>query len=221
MAILTRILLTLAAFVVVHTSSAQTSHQPLTEFERDSLKKEVATILTTDQRYRWMILFGEIDEKKVQAYRKLEQNLQVERMMEVQHNHAGISTAAKDSLWTLQQQLDTMNLLKLAGIIAAHGFPGDYIRTEDLSIILMHSPRLPVINDVLSMLLEEVKLQHMPAMEYALLYDKVQLARKLPQLYFAAGQAQNGMTSGLANPTDLDATNRARKELGLPVLETK
>ncbi|MFI5195454.1 MAG: hypothetical protein ACHQD8_00055 [Chitinophagales bacterium] len=191
-------------------------HIPLTKHLKDSLRKEVETMLVNDQKYRWMLMFGELDEKKLAEMRKLPEGDQWKRMKQVQDNKVGISEHQKDSLWQLQGAIDSVNFIKMSGIVRRYGFPKKYVEVYKASAIFLHSPVQFLTDDFFKVLMQEVKNNNMPGLEYATIYDKAQLNNKLPELYYVCEHYDpTTKTSHIRQPKDLEATNRAREEIGL------
>ena len=70
------------------------------------------------------------------------------------------------------------------------------------------------------MLKEEVEYGNLSGMEYAIMYDRTQNARHLPELYYVNKHYDSTTkTTIIRKPIDLIATNIARKEIGLKVLK--
>ncbi len=188
----------------------------LSKAEKERLTTELETLCANDQKYRWMLTFGELDEQKVQAFRKMDQKEQFTRMKAVQQNKAGISQSQKDSLWRLQAQIDSVNFTRVSEIISNYGYPQKWEDADNISTILLHSPLHMVDDRLFEMLLREVKEGNMPGMDYATMYDKIQIERKLPELYYVTEHFDAATkTFAIGKPADLAATNRARQEIGL------
>lgn len=175
-------------------------------------------MMEDDQHFRWMLTFGELDEGRVEAYKKMDLEKQTERMVLVRKGVSGISAAQRDSLTRLQEQLDSINFEKLSTLILQFGCPAGYFDVRDISVVWMHNTRR--INDaMLAFLLTEVKEDCMPAQEYAMIYDRVQLDKKLPERYFVIEHYDTVTgTYSIGKPADINATNQARREIGLKKL---
>ena len=207
----------LAGLFLFFTAHAQnTVHTPLNKKIKDSLKREIENMVADDQKYRWMIQFGELDERKIAEMKKQEPKEQYRRMKDVLNNKTGISRQQKDSLWQLQSAIDSVNFLKMSGIIRTYGYPGKYVSAGKVSTIFLHTP-IDIINEnFLNTLMTEVKMGNMPGMEYALIYDRVQQEHKQPELYYVMEYYDAaGKTPGIRHPADVEKTNKAREEMGL------
>ena len=58
--------------VSVCASAEQTKHAPLSRPQKDSLRNEIEVMDANDQKYRWMIMYGELDEQKINEIKKME-----------------------------------------------------------------------------------------------------------------------------------------------------
>lgn len=207
-------------FATITVSAQHTGHLRLTKALKDSLRNEIETMLANDQRYRRMIMYGETDETKLAAIIKQEANEQFKRMKDVSDNKAGISVHVKDSLWQLQSAIDSANFIKMSGIIYKYGFPKKYVAAYKVSAILLHSSPHFMTMDFFNILKEEVINGNMPGIEYATIYDKTRLNNKLPELYYVIEHFDpKTNTSVIGKPRDIEATNRAREEIGLKKIQ--
>ena len=204
----------------INASAQNAAHTPLTKALKDSLRNKIETMLANDQKYRWMIMFGETDENKLAELRKRNEADQFKRMKDVRDNKVGISQYAKDSLWQLQGALDSANFIAMAGIIYKYGYPKKYIEAYKVSAIFLHASIHLMTPDFFKTLKEEVLNGNMPGMEYATIYDKQQVNNKLPELYYVLEHFDTKTnTSAIGHPKDLEATNKAREEVGLKKLK--
>ena len=207
-------------FTTINTFAQNAKHVLLTKALKDSLKNEVEIMLANDQKYSWMIMFGETDDNKLAELRKTNEADQFKRMKDVRDNKVGISQSAKDSLWQLQGALDSANFIEMAGIMYKYGYPKKYIEAFKVSVIFLHASLHLMTPDFFKKLKEEVLDGNMPAMEYATIYDKQQVNNKLPELYYVLEHFDTKTnTSAIGKPKDLEATNKAREEIGLKKLK--
>ena len=201
------------------TSTAQvTVLQPLSKRQCDSLKKEIDIMVANDQKYRWMLMYGETDEQKLKEIRVLDRQAKSVRMLEAHANKVGISQTLKDSLWILQVRIDSVNFMKVSGILYKYGVPKG-VAPGNISLIIDHTPSL-ITDDLLAVLKQEVEDKHFPGLEYAIVYDGLQVYRKLPELYHVTNY-YNAITktAAISTPENIEATNKARKEIGLKRLK--
>ncbi len=211
------LLLTLLSTSLISTAQ-NTVLQPLSKAQQDSLKKEVEIMVANDQKYRWMLMYGETDEQKLKELRGMNEHDRSIRMQQARANKAGITQAVKDSLWKLQVHIDSANFNRLSAILYKYGVPHS-IMPGDVSLIFDHSPDM-MIDDLLALLKQEVEDKHFPGIEYAIIYDGLQNYRKLPELYHVTKYYNTTTkTATIKQPGDLEATNKARKEIGLKRLK--
>ncbi|MBC7553936.1 MAG: hypothetical protein H7257_08155 [Taibaiella sp.] len=197
------------------TFAQSTKHITPNKQQNDSLKKEIETMCESDQKYRWMMMLGELDEQKIMDFRNGDQNLMNLRITDVMKNKTGLSQWQKDSIGHLQDKIDSLNFLTLSGIINRYGFP-QCVKAWKVSTILLHASPTLMNDDFFKMLMEEVKNGNLPGYEYAAMYDKMRTAKKLPELYYVNEHFdQATKTSHILTPIDINATNIARKEIGL------
>ena len=198
-------------------AGAQTTpHPKLTKALKDSLKTEIDAMMVADQKYRWMLQLGEMDDTKLQALKKMSDEDMGKRMRDVMHNKVGISAVQKDSLGQLQSIIDTVNFIKMTAIIYKFGYPKKYVSSYTPTTILGHAANGLVTADLFKVLREEVRNKNMPPYEYAELYDMVQLHNKQPELYYVIEHGNpKSNSSEIWKPKDLEATNKARREIGL------
>ena len=199
------------------TTIAAAQHTHLNKHLKDSLRTEIEIMFTNDQKYRWMLSFGELDTQKVAAWRVKSDSAKVERMKLVMKHKAGADPAKLDSVARLQDHIDSANFYTLMAIIKNYGFPHRYIAAYKVSIILQHAADGLKDDNFFKILKDEVLDGHMPAGEYANLYDKVQLDQRLPPLYHVIQYYDKQHDQNpYGTPIDLDKTNKAREEIGIP-----
>jgi hypothetical protein len=190
-------------------------HTRLSHHQQDSLQSELETMLAKDQQYRWMLMYGELNPQKLEEWKHKDEKAKWQRFKDVQKNNAGISQFQKDSIGKYQDENDSGNIVKLTEIITRYGFP-TYIEDYKVTTILLHASSAQVNDDYLKMLKEEVLLGNMSAMEYARLYDEVHYRLHLPELYYVNETFDQATGKGkVAQPVNMDETNKARKEIGL------
>lgn len=186
----------------------------LTRNQKDSLKKEIKTMMAEDQKYRWMVMLGEMDSAKLASLRKMPEKDKWQRMKDVRMNRAGISRIQKDSLDDLQQQIDTANMHKIIAIINGFGFP-TYIEPWEVTTFFLHLPAL-LDDGHIKMLKDLTKKGKISADEFAAIYDRRQMDKNLPELYCVAPHLDTVTgKSAYPIPLNLDETNKARAEIGM------
>lgn len=183
---------------------------------KDSLRRELEMISKADQQYRWMIMLGEVDSAKLEVLRNLNVKDQHQRMMDVMKNKVGLSQHLKDSLNDLQAPIDSINFYKIAGIIQTHGIPLKKWEVYKVTTVFWHSPIGLMTSSFFEMIKKEVINGKLPPLEYAFLYDRTQLAKKLPMRYYALDKHEASVRGNKPDlPIDIEAINVARREIGM------
>lgn len=199
---------------------AQLHHYP-SKKQKDSLAQVLDAMIKNDQQYRWMISFGEFDQHKIEELRRMTSDEMLAYMVEARQGKKGMSKKQRDSLVAIQEHIDSVIFLTMLGIIRQFGYPHGYFDAGDVTTILIHSEKR-IDEPMLAYLLQEVKHGCMPGMEYAVLYDGIQLRQKQPEKYYVI-QHYDSVTkqSRITTPPNIDATNRFRKEVGLRKLKLR
>lgn len=187
--------------------------QKLPKNTRDSIKVELAQILEDDQRYRWQLMLGELDSTKLDSLKSLPDEIRWQRINRAISYKVGFGKVVADSLWQLQNNLDSLNKEKFIEIVKLHGYPS-YKRTKAVGAgtILIHMVDSADFYKLLPLLSLELKKGNMPAYEYASWYDRCQLNLKRKQLYGA-------YDSQYPCVENLEDTNNERKKIGLKRLK--
>lgn len=169
-----------------------------------AITRTIDTLLINDQRYRWMSQFGTTDLRELDSFRGLTTGAQLDRMRDVVARKVGLPQAVFDSLWALQDKLDELNFAVISALIKEKGFPKGRSLSYRVATLLQHSAQR-IDPQFMMLLFAEFKAGHLPPMEYAVIYDNVQLAHNKPAIYCVDGR----------KPVDTTATNIARQEIGL------
>ncbi len=215
-----RRLLIIASIIVTNQCIAQKiGRQPTTRKIRDSIANVLEQAVKYDQHYRWMCQLGTLDQREIDSLRKLDEKEKFKRMALVGANKVGISKYQKDSLGRLQSILDSVNFVKVSGILYKYGYPHSERDRSWASLIVLHNEDL-VDTAFLAMVKQEVLGKRLDAIEYAGLYDRWRSSRHLPKLYYGNDIYDSRTnTFSTEKPTDLEATNKARAEIGLELLK--
>lgn len=209
----------IATFVSTATTYAQhTDRLHVTRKIRDSISRELAIAIADDQRYRWMCQFGTLDQREVDSFKSLDDASKFKRMAQAGGNKVGISKYQKDSLGILQDKLDSLNFVKVMGIIYKYGYPRNENDRNRLSVIVMHNDSR-IDTAFLSTVKQEVFSGRLPAIDYAIWYDRFRSVRHLPKLYYIADEYNEAHNSfAQEKPKNVEETNEAREEIGLKKL---
>ncbi|MBC7554012.1 MAG: hypothetical protein H7257_08535 [Taibaiella sp.] len=106
------IIVVLIALCPLGSFGRTTKQARLTNHVKDSLKIEIEQMLADDQKYRWMLEFGEVDSQKINAWKRVDDSAKFTRMKLVMDRKAGIAPAILDSLGDLQSIIDAANFSK-------------------------------------------------------------------------------------------------------------
>lgn len=171
--------------------------------------KQLDTLLVMDQKYRSMIMYGELNKHKIDSIEKLPKDTFWEHVKQAREGEIGISKKAKDSLLVLQNSLDTLVMNKLEAIILKYGYPS-YNRTRFLNtnIFVLHLIGELNFKRFYPLFNIELAKGNMPPEDYAMWYDRNQLGLNKKQLY-------GEYNSACPCVEDLDVTNIARLKIGL------
>lgn len=225
------LVLLMAFFTISLTLLAQsaTDKKSISESEKVLIQSIFEEISITDQLYRNKLSKGTLDEKIIAEIDSVFDNEGVQAGIVYENSlNLSLPQAVKDSLWELQAALDLQNHLTLKGLWEVYGFiPKNIIKEKNYvqTLLLLHPPRdwdVPIyLKEYSEMLIIEVRAGRMPAFAYASFYDnmKAKILRK-PQLY-GTNQQFSPKTNSILPPIieDLEKTNLAREEIGLPALK--
>ncbi len=188
----------------------------------DAYRAVLDEIIESDQRYRTQISWGTTDAEEIARLDSLPND---EQMAEhVRRNQEGIKLdkELEDALWVKQIEIDRANTKRLMRWIEECGWPSEERLgegTPSMVPVLIHM-QMEEATWVLPILREEVLNGRMPPRPYASIYDRKQQHEGKPQLY-GMMQAFDSKTRTILAPAihDLDATNRARAEIGMDPIE--
>lgn len=206
-----------------------TDKKPIGESEKVLIQAIFEEISITDQLYREKLSKGTLDETIIARIDSVFENEGVQAGFIYEKSlNLSLPKAVEDSLWELQAALDLQNHLTLKGLWDVYGFvPKDIIKEKNYvqTLLLLHPPRdwdVPTyLKEYSKMLILEVRAGRMPAFAYASFYDnmKAKILRE-PQLY-GTNQQFSTKKNTILPPIieDLEKTNSAREQIGLPVLK--
>lgn len=207
---------------------AQPAYPIPSELEKIALVQLFEAVDVADQQYRKYLSAGTLDDQLIQEMNAVYDSAGIEAYLQFKAElKLQLTASTKDSLWALQHANDYRNHLLLRGVLATYGWPGERILGDQHYqplMLLLHPPKQWTPKEVLAWysprLKEEVTAGRMPAIQYAQFVDNVlgKMLRK-PQLY-GTNEQFDPSTGKVLPPgiTDLQATNRARTEIGLPAL---
>ena len=186
--------------------------QKLSKKTKRYLKLEMDSISVTDQKYRWELMFKELNKAKLDSLKKLPKTNFWEHVTKAMKNEIVFSKSVNDSLWKLQNHLDSINANKFYLILQKYGYPSyNRIQSYTASSLSLHLMGEYNFNRFLEVFKKEVEKKNMPANEYAKWYDRNQLVQKKKQLY---GE-YNSLFPCVEN---INITNLERAKIGLHIL---
>lgn len=225
----TILLLIFAALGFISTAQEIKLKKETTPSELELLKQVFKEISITDQLYRAPLSSETLDTILLAKIDSVFDNHGVEEGFQYRTSlNLSLSEKVKDSLWQLQHQIDFKNHQILRGIFSNYGFiPKEIIEEHNYVqiLLLMHPPKdwdvTIYLEKYSKLLMPEVKAGRMPAKTYANFYDNMKAKiLRLPQLYGTNKQFDPAEQKVLPPIIEnLEKTNRARKEIGLPILK--
>jgi hypothetical protein len=171
-------------------------------------------MLVTDQKYRIMLMYGETNQKKLDSILQLPFDVRLKRLRRHDTPEYGLSKVIADSLWKIQNKIDSINVSQLKAIITRFGWPDEKKFGETPKIILMHA-NVQTVKELHFFLLEEVKSKRLKPFTFATIWDRklAQLGQK--QLYGTIFKFDTDGKTLQPLIENVDSTNKARKLIGL------
>lgn len=188
-----------------------------------SYRESLEAIMESDQLYRDAISWGTTDPSELARLKALDDEAHMAEY--VRRNAEGISLDSdlEKELWEKQIAIDRANTHKLMQLVEQYGWPTDESAGDGFPSpvpVLIHM-QMDDAEWVLPKLRDEVLAGRMRPDPYAMIYDRKQQHDGEPQLY-GKTQAFDSKTMTILAPAivDIDATNRARAEIGMePLVE--
>ncbi|MBL4706386.1 MAG: hypothetical protein JKY54_17795 [Flavobacteriales bacterium] len=220
-------------FVLVFASCQQTSNNHETSVNLSQKGIDIWTLAIekmnkSDQKYRNVLSLGTLNDSLLRVDKELRKTASLEEYFVFMNSVTKtITKEENDSIWKLQHKIDYENYLEIKSLTQKYGYPSQERLGKDLDIfpILVHPPLeiepQKYLEEVVSIFKPEVMEKRMNPKTYAMLYDNIKgKILKDPQLYGTNG-IFNSKTMKVGNPLieSIEATNIARKEIGLPELK--
>lgn len=202
----------------------------LTQADKDFLYEEIELMLEFDQKYRSPLSLGTLDEKILAEDKEKSKTLEIEEYIIYRQSLEleEMPQEIKDSLWALQHEIDYNNYVKIKFLIKEYG----YLSKERLGqksdrffVMLLHpAPQLDpkeYRDEMAAIFANEVKYKRMTPLQYAMFYDNITYKIMNEPMLYGTGNIFNHKTGTLEPPfiKDLETSNKARKEIGLPLLK--
>jgi len=197
-----------------------TTNRQLNKNDKVKVREQLANMLNSDQKYRMMLMYGETDKKKLDSILELPSDIRLKILRRHNTPEYGLSKAIADSLWKMQNNIDSINVLQLKVIIARYGWPDEKrFGKNHAKIILLHAD-VQIVEKIHALLLDEVKLKKLKPFTFATIWDTKLAHSGCKQLYGTIPMVDiNGKT---LQPLieNVDSTNKARKLIGLkPIIK--
>lgn len=181
-------------------------------------RSAILEMLRTDQLHRSAVDWGTTDRAEIERLSSLPDDEQMAEQARRIREGVRLDAELENELRERQGAIDRANVNELMSWVRACGWPTEELRGEDVPSvvpILIHMP-MDQAAWALPVLKEEVLAGRMPAKPYATIHDRKQQHDGKPQIYGMV-RAFDAQTRTVLPPAivDLDATNRARAEIGL------
>ena len=213
----------------IHSNAQDRSKKTISPSEKAMIEEIFQEISRTDQLYRNPLSKGTTDEKIIAKIDSVFDNEGIEAGLSYEKSlNLSLPKAIEDSLWGLQHIIDLQNHLTIKGLWNTYGYISKEVVEEKNYVqvlLLVHPPKdwdIPTyLEEYAAFLLEEVKVERMPAKVYAQFVDNIKgKILKEPQLY-GTNQRFDVKTNAVLPPDieNLEKSNLARKAIGLPPLK--
>lgn len=186
------------------------------------LAAELKEMMRLDQLYRTPVSWGTVDKEELARLEALDDDAQMEETKRRWREGIRLPKELADELMAKQNKLDSANVARMAELIEQYGYPDPELLGIDAPNpvpVLIHA-QLEDYAKLEGALRTEVMAGRMPPRPYAALTDrKLQHSGKV-QIY-GTSSAFDAATNTVLPPeiVSIEATNRARAEIGLPPLE--
>lgn len=199
----------------------------LSETDKRIIRLRIEMIMFKDQQFRDYLAYGTTDDEKISQFDKLSESEQMKWLFA--KDKEKLPEETRKLLHQLQRKNDKENLAEFISIVKEFGYPSDKrigLEQGRVFALLLHPPvdRDEVeahTREMCKLLLPEVKAGRMEAKTYAVFVDNQRgKILRLPQLY-GTNKQFNRATGKILPPIieDLEASNRARREIGMPELK--
>lgn len=212
------VVLTFSGCSFGHTSTSD-QIQALTPTE---YRQALDEILETDKQYRTAISWGTTDPKELAKLEALDDDAHMAEWARRNRENISLEPEIEKELWKKQIAIDRKNTKKVMSLVKVNGWPTkDYLGdnfSDPIPVLIHMQPE--DAEWVLPQLRMEVDAGRMEPKPYAMIYDRKQQHDGQPQLY-GLMQAFDSKTRSILPPAiiDIDATNKARIEIGMEPLE--
>lgn len=224
-----KLLTTLILIICLCSENIIAQKYDLDSLQKIEILKQIEEIYEKDQLYRSIISLGNDDPNIIKKDKELSQTASLEVYIAFKKGvEKTLSESQIDSLWKLQHVYDFENYKAFIDLLNNYGYPSSErlsVKEDKLFLVLLHPP-VEIEPDVYlknmaEVLKPEVLEGRMEAKLFATFYDNIKAKiLKEPQLY-GTNKSFDPSTMQMASPSiqNIDSTNKARLEIGLPALE--
>ncbi len=193
-----------------------------TKQQLEELRTGLVEMNRTDQLHRTKVSWGTTDPKELARLKALDDDAHLEEAKRRWREGIKLPKEVEQDLMAKQRVLDEANFQRLEGWVKAYGYPDPERLGLDAPspiAVLIHADN-EWFDSVASLLREEARRGRMPAKEYAAVSDRKAQHAGRRQLYGMCRRF-DPKTNKVLPPEieDIEKTNKARKEIGLPPLE--
>jgi hypothetical protein len=193
----------------------------LTQQIKLRLKNEVSNMLIRDQKYRWQIMYGELNEVKLDSLKKLPDSIRFAIFGRINTKRYGLTKHQADSIWVLQSNIDSLNEIRLSQVIDSFGFPSKIlIGTDEAEELPLHFSN-GFKNKYYPVLVKQAKSKLISPDVVAQMYDRLMMETGKVQVYGSSDDF-NSETGESLPPLieDIQKTNKLRIEIGMDTLKS-
>jgi len=205
-------------FIVLSLVQCTTNRQ-ISKNDKKNVREQLANMLSSDQKYRMMLMYGETNKRKLDSILQLPFDVRLNILKRHDTPEYGLSKAAADSLWKMQNKIDSDNVVQLKAIIARYGWPDERRFGENkANIILMHAD-VQKVKELHAFLLREVKLKRLRPITFATIWDRKLIQQGQKQLYGTIAKFDTDGKTLEPLIENADSTNSARELIGLRLIK--
>lgn len=161
-----------------------------------------------------MILYGTTNNAALDSLKSLPFEARLKRMTAVANDLNGNYKEVKDSLKTLQHELDSINFYHVVNFLSNYGIP-KYIERDRIIGVLHHIPDY-CSQKIFDLLQNELDKKNIKPIEFAEITDRYQIEKREEQKYYSIMITSSKLE--LDNPK-LSEINANRKKIGLKKLK--
>jgi len=175
--------------------------------EKKKIISQIDSVFKVDQKYRIPILYGTMDQHKIDSMSKLPRE-EINKIR--QHAVCPELTSFRDSLFTLMSQDDVTNFNFITSLIDSIGYPSFHKQKWKFLIVIEHS--LVYNPQYIDTLRKFVNEQHISPYDYTTIYDRYRHVSGEPLVYYTRRKYKN-ISCNVCREA-----NKAREEIGMKTM---